>query len=558
MMNEHPESSAMKMPCIAWTSVCLILFGLFVGGNARGEAAAGSFAGIVSAATPEAVASGVEILESGGNAIDAAVAVSFALAVTEPAGSGLGGQAFFLVQDPGQEPFVISGTSLAPGSLPANLTRADLEGRRSSTVPSLVRLLEYAWKHHGSGRVSWGRLLQPAIRFAEEGYALGHFRYLSLLLYAHQLRTDPATAKLFLLPGGEPPQMRSLIKNPALARTLKRLTRAGASDFYKGEIAREIAADMKRHNGWISLDDLRSMPEPIKVPALKGTYRGWDVHSLPPPTGGWEVLQALNILGQAPQADLKTPTDRRYIWLAEALRITHRNRRKAPVSDLINYDREVAEKIKKQKALQLMDRVRRPGSGETTHFSIVDGKGMAVGVSQSLNSYFGAKVVNGRLGFLYNDYMSEFMLKKPTHPFALRPRGIPYSSMSATLLSRNGKPALLVGSPGSQRIISAVVQVISHWVDVGRGIEAAVSTPRLHVEPRDRLYLESRQMRIPPSLLLKMERRGYDIVRPLSSLYRGNLNPYFGGVHAVALEAAGWRGAADPRRDGTVGYAWLR
>jgi gamma-glutamyltranspeptidase/glutathione hydrolase len=251
-------------------------------------------------------------------------------------------------------------------------------------------------------------------------------------------------------------------------------------------------------------------------------------------------------------------TDRRWIWLAEALRISHRNRHQIPVSNLEDYGEEVLTKISKDRAKDLMISVEKPGTGETTHFSILDGEGTAVGVTQSLNSYFGAKVANPKLGFLYNDYMTEFKRGEPKHPYALRPQGMPYSSMAATILSRDGEPVLVIGSPGSKRIISAVVQVISHWADIRQGIAAAVDAPRLHVDPWNLMYLEPRQMQIPPSLLLKMERRGYKIVRPLSSLYQGNLNPYFGGVHAVAKDPSGWQGAADPRRDGTVGYAWFR
>jgi len=354
------------------------------------------------------------------------------------------------------------------------------------------------------------------------------------------------------------PKLRSMVRQPVLARTLRQLAGKGAVDFYRGKIALEIASDMKAHQGWITLQDLKEFPEPVTVTALKGTYRGWDVYTLPPPTGGWEALQALNILEHAPNEDLNKDTDHRLIWLAEALRICHRNRRKTPISDHENYEREVSEKTSKDRAFDLVKSVDRPGAGETTHFSIVDGKGMAVGVTQSLNSYFGAKVANPKLGLLFNDYMAEFKLNRPKHPFALRPKGIPYSSMGATILSRDGEPALVVGSPGSHRIISAVVQVISHWIDVGKGIEAAVSSPRLHVEPKNQLYIEPRQFRIPPSLLLELEQRGYNIVRPLSSLYKGDLNPYFGGVHAVAREESGWLGASDPRRDGAVGYAWFR
>lgn len=516
------------------------------------------FAGIISAPTPEAVSAGVEILEQGGNAIDAAVAVSFALAVTEPAGSGLGGQVFFIIHVPHQSPFVINGSSLSPLAIPDRVKSGDLEGVRASTIPSAVRVLDYAWRKYGSGRIPWKRLLQPAIRFAEEGYILGQFRYLSLLLYAHRLREDPAAARLFLGPDHAPLPMRSMVKQPVLARTLKRLANEGAMDFYRGKIAAEIGSHMKAHQSWITLEDLKNFPEPETVPALRGTYRGWDVYTLTPPTGGWEVLQSLNILEQAPQSELNKETDDRSIWLAEALRITLKNRRRAPVSDLENYEEHVSIKISKERARNLMKWVDRPGSGETTHFSVVDRNETAVGVTQSLNAYFGAKMAHPKLGFLYNNYMTEFKRNRPKDPFCLRPCAVPFSSMAATILARDGKPALVLGSPGSRRIISAVVQVISHWVDIENGIDSAVDAPRLHVEPGDRLYLEPRQIRIPPSLLLRMERRGYHIVRPLSSLYQGNLNPYFGGVHAVARESAGWQGAADPRRDGTVGYAWIR
>jgi len=331
---------------------------------------------------------------------------------------------------------------------------------------------------------------------------------------------------------------------------------AGAGDFYRGEIAGQIAADMKANGGWITLDDLKNFPEPGVQSPLKSTYRGWDVYSLPPPTGGWVVLQALNILESAPAAELSGDSENRWIWLAEALRVCHGNRLQTPITDLVHYEPQALEKVDKAAARKLLSIIERPGSGETTHFSIVDGEGMGVGVTQSLNAYFGARAASAGLGFLYNDYMHEFEVGQPDHPFNLRPGAMPYSSMSSTILSRDGEVELVVGSPGSKRIISAVVQVVSHWIDVGKGIEAAVRAPRLHVVPDDQLFLEARQTQVPASLLLQLELRGYNIVRPLSSLFRENLNPYFGGVHAVARENGRWHGAADPRRDGRVGTAW--
>lgn len=350
-----------------------------------------AFAGIVSAASPEAAAAGIEILEMGGNAVDAAVAVSLALGVTEPACSGLGGQSMVIVHPHRGSTLALNGTSYAPGATPLDIRDPEaLRGHRATTIPSTVRVLQYAWKHY------------------------------------------------------------------------------------------------------------------------------------------------------------------RLVWISEALRVGHTHRRHAPVPDLLNYERAVARKLRKETARQLYQSVAHPGTGETTHFSIVDRQGMGVGVTQSINSFYGAKVASPELGFPYNDYMNEFVLNMPNHPYALRPKAMPYSSMSATILSRDGEVGMVVGSPGSERIISAVVQVISNWVDAGMDIEAAVSAPRLHFVPEDELYIEFEQR--PAALINALQERGFRIVEPESGLREGNLDPYFGGVHAIAHQPSGWHGAADPRRDGV----WLR
>jgi gamma-glutamyltranspeptidase/glutathione hydrolase len=157
------------------------------------------------------------------------------------------------------------------------------------------------------------------------------------------------------------------------------------------------------------------------------------------------------------------------------------------------------------------------------------------------------------LGFLYNDYMNEFEIGQPDHPFALRPYGMPYSSMSPTILAKNGKAHLALGSPGSARIISAVAQVIQLCVDAGIGIESAVAAKRIHVVPDDKLYLEAPDLA--DSVRTALAQRGYQITEPRMDLVNGDLNPYFGGVHAIARENGKWIGAADPRRDGAVKYA---
>lgn len=509
------------------------------------------FAGIVSSAAPEATDAGVGILEAGGNAIDAAVAVAFALAVAEPAMSGLGGQTQILLHQPGTAPVAINGTSFAPAATPTDATAEVISEHRATTVPSTVKVLHYAWQHYGSGKVTWADLLAPAIRIAEDGFVLGPYRHKVLLRHADDLAASPSARQFFLNTDGTPPAAGSRWKQPVLANTLRLLATNGAEDFYSGEIARQIAADMAAMGGWITLADLKATPQPVELPALHSTFRNLDVYTLPPPGGGWVVLQILNLLEFDSPDSLQPGQPSRARRLAEALRIGHSRRRNQPVRDLLHYEAEVKKRISKETATAL----RRISRGETTHFSVVDGNGMAVSVTASINAYYGARVASPDLGFLYNDYMHEFKLGNPTHPFALRPGAMPYSSMSPTIVARNGQPILVLGSPGSSRIISAVVQVIQLWVDAGLPIEQAVATPRFHVYPtgtESRLYIEDPQIR--QRLQPLFEAMGYRLVEPADDLATGRLSPYFGGVHALAFEGGGWRGAADPRRDGKVGY----
>jgi len=512
----------------------------------------------VAAGTPEAADAGAEILAAGGNAADAAVAVALTLAVTEPAGSGLGGAASPILYLPGGDVVVIAGPSRAPAELPAGIDAPALRNHQAATVPSFVRVLETLYERFGSRRLSWSRLLAPAIRHAESGIRLGWFRHRSLVRNAHVLGGSASAAGVFLLPDGRIPAPEDVLRQPALARTLRRLADRGAGDFYTGEIARRIARDMEANRGWITEHDLAELPDPEVVPAVAGTYRGWEVYTLPPPSGGWVVMQALNILEQAPGEDLRLTEENRSIWMAEALRAAYRTRRHSPVSDLNDYHEEVRTRISKQTARALHQQIEPPDRGETTHFSIVDGDGLAVGVTQSINSYFGARALAPELGFLYNNYMSEFTTNpaKERHPFALRPRGPAYSCMGAAILARDGAAGLVLGSPGGGRITSAVIQTVSAWVDGRCSVDEAVRAPRMHYIPRtDHLHLERFPSR--PSEVLALQRRGFAPTIPVTTFRRNSLDSYFGGIHAVAREQGEWVGAADPRRDGAVRVAPL-
>jgi len=513
------------------------------------------FAGIVSSATPEATEAGLEILEKGGNAIDAAVAISLALGVTEPPGSGLFGQTVMLVR-PGPEdvPFVIQGTTYSPNRLPDNVQREQLTGgHTATTVPSTLRVLDFAKRNFGSDAVSWADTLAPAIRYASEGFVVGPFRHASFRNNTAALNEQAAARELFVRADGMPYQIGDIFRNPKLARTLRRVATDGAMDFYSGDIAAEIVADMQVHGGWITADDLRQMPEPEIVAAIHTGYRGYDVYTLPPPFGGWVVLQILNILEASPSAELASDDDKRRLVLIDAMHIAHHTRRYDPVPGFHDYAENIATKTSKQEAKRLLRGLGPERGGETTHFSVADSDGMIVSVTQSIDSFFGAKVAHPTLGIVYNNYMQSFRLVDDGSPYVLAPREMPLSSMSATIVLKDNESKLVLGSPGSARIISAVAQITSHWIDINAGIDAAVRAYRVHAIPDKQAYVEGES--ISAGLMRGLAQRGFDLKRPEHGVSGNQYDPYYGGVHALAYENSVWTGAADPRRDGIVGIA---
>ncbi len=514
--------------------------------------------GVVSSASPEASAAGMESLAKGGNAADAAVAVSFALGVTEPAMSGLGGGTQILLALPGQKPIAINGSTLAPANTPVDAQRKDLKYHRRSTIPSTVKTLDFLWRKYGSGRLSWPELLAPAIRYAEEGFAPALFRHMVYKKYASKLRGSPFNAHFFLLPDGRIPGPGDVLKQPVLANTLKSLAEKGANDFYQGEIAQTIASDMAANGGWISLEDLNNFPEPKELPALQIDYRGLDVYSQPPPCGGWAVLLILNLLKQNEADLLQYGRESRIQEVVKAIHLVQEERRANPIPDLFNYQAFVQEKLADNYAQTLWKQYKSPEkskaetsdeNGETTHFSIVDRSGMALAVTASINAYFGAAAAAPDLGFLYNTYMDDFVLGRPEHPFAIRPGAMAYSSMSPSIVQDQGETVLVVGSPGSARIISSVAQLTQLWIDSDLGVQKIVDLPRIH-NVRERVYFEDPG--VSPAQRAVFRDQGFLIAFPTYDLQIKERNAYFGGVHAIAREHGRWVGAADPRRDGLV------
>lgn len=261
--------------------------------------------------------------------------------------------------------------------------------------------------------------------------------------------------------------------------------------------------------------------------------------------GGWVVLQILNVLElEAPDVLAKDDSARR-LALLDAMRIGHGSRRADPITEYRDYAAEVLQRTSKAAAKQ------RAG-GETTHFSVVDGDGMVVAVTQSIDSYFGARVAHPTLGFLYNNYMQGFQVDDADAPYYLAGREMPLSSMSATVLSRRDRPLLVLGSPGSARIISAVVQVTSHWVDVDAGIAAANAAYRVHVVPEDAAYAEGPELET--ALLAGMAERGYRLLRPAYGVSDSHLDP----ISAVCTRwhSRTMRGPGPRTRAGTARSVW--
>ena len=308
-----------------------------------------------------------------------------------------------------------------------------------------------------------------------------------------------------------------------LAQTLRRLAEAGAEDFYRGAIAQAIAEDMAANGGWITAEDLAAFPEPAIVEPLRATYRGYEIATLPPPFGGWVLLQLMKVLEQMPLEPRQQEVAPRQLQLLEAMRLAHGTRARDPVSSFTNYQEDVAKKISEAEAARLWSE-----KGETTHFSVVDDAGWVVAVTQSIDSYFGAKVAHPTLGFLYNNYMQGFRLEDDGSPYVLTPREMVRSSMTGTIVSEADQPLLVLGPsrcPGNEPLC----------LRKRSGSAAFIEGPALS-----------------QALLAGLVRAGFSLERPRYGVSDRYLDPYFGGVHAIAWEGGRWVGAADPRRDGAV------
>ena len=471
--------------------------------------------GIVASTNEVASRVGVDIMKRGGNAVDAAIAVAFALAVTHPAAGNLGGGGFMMIRLKNGKTTAIDYREMAPAAATRNVyldkngnliegEGGSLVGYRAAGVPGTVRGMELALKNYGSGKLSWAQLIEPARRLAANGFRVTYSLARSLRGNNDYLSQYPETKRIYLNDGkfyneGE------LFRQPDLAATFSRLQKGGPNEFYQGETARLIVADMKRHNGLMTMADLRGYVAKQREP-LRGSYRGYEVISMPPPSSGGAVLiEMLNILEGYDLKKMDSASSERYHLMAEAMRRAFADRAefmgdsdfvKVPVAGLIDkaYAAKLRGTINAERASTSVEvRAGKPAgheSEETTHFTVVDAEGNAVANTYTLNNSYGSAAVAKGTGIILNDEMDDFAAKPGTPNMygliqgernAVAPQKRPLSAMTPTIvLRKDGSLWFTVGSPGGPTIINTVLCVITNVVDYGMNIQQAIDAPRIH------------------------------------------------------------------------------
>ena len=476
---------------------------------AASQAPVGAEHGMVVTAHKLATEVGIGVLKHGGNAVDAAVAVGYTLAVVYPAAGNLGGGGFMTIQLADGRKTFIDFREKAPLAATPNMyldsagnviKGLSTKGHLAVAVPGSVAGLEYARTKYGTR--SRGALIAPAIGFAERGFMLDEGDITLFATANDDFKDDPATAAIFLNKG-QPYKAGDRLVQKDLAKTLRLIAQRGPDAFYAGPIAEAIAASSAMGNGIITKADLQQYKVRELAP-IECDYRGYHIVSAPPPSsGGVVICEILNVLEGYPLKDLGFRSAQAVHYQIEAMRHAYVDRNsylgdpdfvKNPLDRLL--DKRYAEKIRAaiDPAKAGVSRDLKPGvppheGANTTHYSIVDSEGNAVSVTYTLNDWFGAKVTAAKTGILLNDEMDDFTAKLGVPNLyglvqgeanSITPGKRPLSSMSPTIVSRDGKPVMVIGTPGGSRIITVVVHCILNVVDYGMNIQEAVDAPRFH------------------------------------------------------------------------------
>ncbi|MCC6946589.1 MAG: gamma-glutamyltransferase [Bradyrhizobiaceae bacterium] len=533
--------------------------------------------GMVASEEARATRIGVEILKQGGNAVDAAVAVGFALAVTLPESGNLGGGGFMVIRlAGGDRAIAIDYRETAPASATRDMFlnekgEADpLKSRFTGLavgVPGTVAGLAYAHHRYGSGKFTLAQLIAPAIPLARDGFEIDARLAASLAQAQPRLARHPSAVAIFLKPDGSVPGIGDRLVQKDLAQTLEEVAQQGPFAFYEGPIADRIAAQVRLVGGHMTGRDLADYRAREREP-VRGNYRGYDVISMPPPSsGGVHLVQMLNILEGYDLRALGQNSPAALHLLIEAMKLAFADRAeflgdpdflKVPVKGLASkrYAAALREGIDRERARSAAE--IRPGKpavfepDHTTHFSVVDRDGNAVANTYTLNFFYGVGMVAEGTGVLLNNELDDFAAA-PDAPNAYGltggdanapgPRKRPLSSMTPTIVLRDGKPFFVTGAAGGSRIITAVLQAIVNAVDFGMDVGAAVSAPRVHHQwlPDE----AGAEIGIAPEVADALKERRHVVREGRSGR----------AVNSIMATADGWAGAIDPRSGGLAeGY----
>jgi gamma-glutamyltranspeptidase / glutathione hydrolase len=530
--------------------------------------------GMVVSANVIASQVGMDVLRAGGNAVDAAIATGFALAVVHPTAGNIGGGGFMVIRFPDGRATAIDFREKAPLRAHPEMFVDPATGEYSSTlhhnshlavgVPGTVAGFDYAHREYGSG--DWSRLVAPAVALARDGITMTPTLAGSLRNVLPAMQPYAASVAAFTR-DGTPYDAGEQWRQPDLAETLERVRVGRRDGFYAGETARLLVAEMERGGGIITLDDL-ALYQPRERTPLRGTYRGYEVISMPPPSsGGVALLQMLNILEAFDLAGMGHNTAPYIHHLAETMRLAYRDRARF-VADPDFVDVPVERLTSKPYAASLrtsIDPARAAPSApsdvalpaesdQTTHYSVVDAAGMAVSVTYTLEAGYGSKIVVAGAGFLLNNEMGDFNARPGlttetgligTEPNLARPEQRMLSSMTPTILARDGELVAIIGSPGGRTIINTVLQMVLNVVDHRMSIQQAVDARRLH------------HQWLPDRISVEADGAAEPTVRRLRAMgHEVRIAGRQGSVHAIMIDPQTRErlGAAD-RRDGDSGAA---
>jgi gamma-glutamyltranspeptidase / glutathione hydrolase len=514
---------------------------------------------------------GADILRQGGNAVDAAVATGFALAVTYPRAGNIGGGGFMIIHSAERhEDVAIDYRETAPAAATRDMFlgadgKPDIARSRDSAlsigVPGTVAGLALALEKYGSGKFTLADLLKPAIALARDGFVIADDMADTLPGIARRLARWPASAKIFSRTDGTSLREDDRLVQADLAATLSAIAAQGPRGFYQGPVAEKLAAGVREAGGIMTVDDLKSYQPVVRAP-VRGSYRGFEIISMPPPSsGGVVLLETLNILEGFPIPDMKQGAAASLHVMIEAMKRAYADRARylgdpdfisAPVATLMSkqYAARQRASIDLDRATPWTDALSatppREGSN-TTHFSVVDSRGNAVSNTYTLNFPYGVGLIADGTGVLLNNELDDFTAAPgASNAFGLvgfeanlpGPGKRPLSSMSPTIVLKDGKPVLVTGSPGGSRIISTVLQVIVNVLDYDMDVAAAVAAPRLHHQwLPDEVRIERG---FADETIAALKAKGHHVAEPLGQT----------SANSIAVTANGLLGAPDPRTRG--------